>query len=195
MSSKSNFIPALRFNWLTRLYDPVLGFTMPEKKIKSDLVLQAGITSGHQVLDFGCGTLTLSILAKGKHPDAIFTAIDVDEKVLAIAKRKQLESKQEIILKLYEGTVLPFADNSFDRVLSSLVFHHLTPAQKVSTLKEIYRVLRPKGELHVADWGKAKNLFMRLAFYLVQLLDGFETTRDNVNGKLPAFMVDGNFHL
>jgi len=37
----------------------------------------------------------------------------------------------------------------------------------------------------VADWGKAQNWTMRIAFLWVQLLDGFETTRDNVSGFLP----------
>jgi hypothetical protein len=54
-------------------------------------------------------------------------------------------------------------------------------------LKEVYRVLVPGGELHVADWGKAGNALMRSAFFLVQLLDGFKTTTDNVNGLLPEF--------
>jgi len=49
---------------------------------------------------------------------------------------------------------LPYPDNSFDRVVSSLVFHHLTRENKIHSLKEVFRVLKPQGELHVLDFGK-----------------------------------------
>jgi len=60
-------------------------------------------------------------------------------------------------------------------------------------LDGLFRVLRPGGELHVADWGKASNFAMRLAFYSVQLLDGFATTTDSVEGRLPEFIRDAGF--
>lgn len=67
----------------------------------------------------------------------------------------------------------------------SLVFHHLTPEEKRRTASEIHRVLRPGGQLHVVDWGKPQNPLLRAAFVLVQLLDGFATTTENVRGLLP----------
>jgi SAM-dependent methyltransferase len=88
---------------------------------------------------------------------------------------------------------LPYSDDSFDRVLSSLLFHHLTRENKIRTLTEVFRVLRPSGELHVADWGKAQNAFMRIAFLLVQALDGFNTTADNVSGILPDLFRSAGF--
>ena len=50
------------------------------------------------------------------------------------------------------------------------------------------RALRSDGELHIADWGRAHGIGMRLAFVGLQLLDGFATTNDSVTGKLPAFL-------
>ena len=88
---------------------------------------------------------------------------------------------------------LPYRDSSFDRVVASLFFHHLTTPNKVRTLSEMHRVLKLSGELHVADWGRAKNKFMRTAFLLVQLLDGFDTTSDNVNGLLPTLIAGSGF--
>ena len=78
-------------------------------------------------------------------------------------------------------------------MVSSLVFHHLTKKQKDNAFKEIYRVLKPGGELHIADWGKASNKLMRALFYLVQLLDGFKTTTDNVRGLLPNYIRNAGF--
>lgn len=193
IKKETNHIPALRFNWLTGFFDPLLKFTMPERRFKTALIEQANISPTHSVLDFGCGSLTLTLMAKQKQPEAEFTGVDVDEKILSIAKKKLVTSDGKVTIDKYDGIVLPYKDSTFDRVITSLVFHHLTSEQKENSFKEIKRVLKPGGELHIADWGKPANIFMRLAFYSVQLLDGFKTTRDNVNGLLPEYMKNGGF--
>ena len=191
---KGKFIPALRFNWLTKIYDPIVRHTMPEEEFKKTLISQASISPNAQVLDFGCGSLTLSLMAKAVEPTAYVHAVDVDEKILKIAEEKQRQVNAEIFIQRYEGRVLPYQNESFDRVISSLVFHHLTREQKLNSLYEIFRVLKPGAELHIADWGKAKNGLMRSAFYLIQFLDGFKTTTDNVKGLLPAYIKQAGFN-
>ncbi len=186
-------VPALGFDWLTGLYDSVVGLTMPETKFKTALLNQANIQSNHQVLDFGVGTATLSLLAKYKHPEADFAGVDVDEKVLSIAKRKIEQAGVDIKLHQYDGKTLPFPENTFDRVISSLVFHHLPTETKLNCLRELHRVLKQGGELHVADWGKPANTLMRSAFYLVQILDGFPNTTDHVKDKFPGFIEQAGF--
>ena len=195
MADSQKYIPALRFDWLTGLFDPVLSLTMPEKKFKQALIDQAGLECELPltVLDYGCGTATLSLLLKQRYAHADVYGVDVDAKVLAIAGQKVTRQGLDIRLSQYNGSDLPYPNHAFDRVLSSLVFHHLTRAQKMKALKEIYRVLKPQGQLHIADWGKAKNGLMRSAFYTIQLLDGFATTTDNVKGLLPAYIEDAGF--
>lgn len=190
---KEKYIPALRYDWLTRLYDPVLRLTMPEKKFKTALVEQASILPDAKLLDFGCGSLTLTLIAKEAHPSSVIYAVDVDKKILKVAEKKLEKSEEEIHVQLYDGRTLPYSNDQFDRVISSLVFHHLNRTQKIESLQEIYRVLKPEGELHIADWGKAKNRLLRTAFYAVQLLDGFKTTNDNVNGLLPEYIQLAGF--
>lgn len=74
-----------------------------------------------------------------------------------------------------------------------MVFHQLDKETKVSCLKEIYRVLKPNGQLSIGDRGQAKSKTMRVAFYAVQILDGFRTTNDNVHGLLPKFIEQAGF--
>lgn len=188
-----NFIPALKYHWLTRLYDPILDITMPERKIKSYLIEKADFKPDHRVLDFGCGSLTLSILAKKACPSTEFIGVDVDEKVLDIARKKGRQEGVNIPVNRYDGSVLPFKDSSFDHVMSSLVFHHLTTEQKASALAEIRRVLKPTGQLHIADFGAPANMFQRLSFYLIQFLDGFKTTAGSVKGVLPDLIFRAGF--
>lgn len=191
---ENKHIPALRFNWLTKIYNPLVAFTMPEEKFKNELIHQANIKLDDFVLDFGVGTATLSILLKKKVPNVLIHGIDVDDKILDIAQQKIGDNKMDIPLTKYDGLKLPFPNKHFDKVITSLVFHHLDQVQKKNALNEIHRVLKSDGELHIADWGKPNNFLMRLAFYLVQFLDGFKTTNDNVRGLLPTYMKDANFN-
>jgi ubiquinone/menaquinone biosynthesis C-methylase UbiE len=193
ISTTTDHVPALRFDWLTGFYDRLIAATMPEKAFKMALVRQAGIRPGDRVLDFGTGTATLSILLAEQHPDADVTGVDVDEKVLTIARRKVAESRAAVRLVRYSGEKLPFESRSFDRAVSSLVFHHLTRTQRQRALRELNRVLAPGGEIHIADWGKPASGLQRRLFYLVQLLDGFETTADSVRGILPELLYEAGF--
>jgi ubiquinone/menaquinone biosynthesis C-methylase UbiE len=137
------------------------------------------------VLDLGCGTATLALLILQIQPQAFVVGLDRDREILNIAKGKANKARAELSLHCGISFQLPYANDCFDRVLSSLLFHHLLPGEKRKTFSDLWRVLRPGGELHVADWGKAEDWRMRTAFLLVQLLDGFKSTSENVNGKLP----------
>ncbi len=151
------YVPALNFDWLTPLYDPLVRWLTPESKFKTRLVERARVESGQRVLDVGCGTATLTLLVKRSHPDAEVVGLDGDAKILTIARRKA--AKAEADITLLEGLAfrLPFADASFDRVFSSLMLHHLTQENKRRAVGEAFRVLRPGGELHVADFIKSNE--------------------------------------
>ena len=189
----AEYIPALRYHWLTTLYDPLLRWTLRESAFKRQLVNQAGIERGHRVLDLGCGTGTLTLLIKSHHPKSEVFGLDADPKVLEIAGAKAAGARLKVRLDHGMAFKLPYPDASFDRVISSLLFHHLTRENKERTLAEVFRVLGSGGELHVADYGKAQNMLMRGLFLFVQMLDGFETTTDNVRGLLPELMRAAGF--
>lgn len=187
------YIPALRYSWLTNLYDPVMKWTMRENTFKRQLVEQAGIKPGNRLLDLGCGTATLTLLIKQRHPQTEVFGLDGDQQVLKLARIKAAERGLTVTLDHGAADAVPYPDNTFDRVFSSLLFHHLTRENKKRALTEAFRILRPGGELHIADWGKSQNGVMRIAFLLVQLLDGFKTTTDNVNGLLPTLIEEAGF--
>ncbi len=178
---------------LTVLYDPLLRWTMRESAFKGQLIRQAQIRGGEQALDLGCGTGTLTLRLKQVHPDAEVVGLDADPHALRIAEAKAATAGLQVTFDRGMAFALPYPDDAFDRVLSSLLFHHLTHENKERTARAVVRVLRPGGELHVADWGKARHGMMRAAFLLVQLLDGFETTTANVRGALPHVFAAAGF--
>lgn len=189
----ANYIPALRFRWLTPLYDFLIGITMPEKKIKQELITSAHIQTNDNMLDFGCGTGTLTIMAKESHPGANITGIDIDVEILNKAIQKAQVKSLDILLLNYDGVKLPFHNNNFQRVISCLVFHHLDTDTKQRVLAEVFRVIDRNGQLHVADFGRSKSLLQRILFNLVRGLDGFKSTDANAKGILPELISAAGF--
>ncbi len=187
------YLPALGHDWLTPLYDPLIRVTTREIRFKRRLVEDARIDEAHRVLDVGCGTGTLLFLVRERSECATALGLDGDEKVLGIARSKARKRAERLSLVRAFSFDIPFADASFDRVLSSLMLHHLTRSEKVRTLRETFRVLRPGGELHVADWGRPHNPLMRVLSLPVRLGDGLSRTADNVKGLLPALFRDAGF--
>ena len=188
-----SYIPALRFHGLTRFYDALLARTLKEEALKRRLVAQAALEPGMSVLDLGCGTASLSLLIKQGHPGVELHALDADEGALGLARAKAKAAGLEIHFHQGYAQNLPLEVGTFDRILSSLVFHHLRMEDKQRALSQAFRLLKPDGELHIADWGRPRDPIQRLAFFSVQLLDGFETTRDSVKGILPQLMKQAGF--
>lgn len=166
---------------------------MPEKNIRNKLLHYLNPQPTEQILEFGFGTAQNIILAKQSFPNLLITGVDIDPQIQSIAEYKLQKARISAPLFLYDGNTLPFPDNHFDKVFSCLVFHQLNAETKASCLKELYRVLKPSGILLIGDWGKAQNLPMRIAFYCVQLLDGFKTTQENVEGMLPNYIREAGF--
>ncbi|MDO8750603.1 MAG: class I SAM-dependent methyltransferase, partial [Dehalococcoidia bacterium] len=123
---------------------------MRDTSFKRRLVRQASIQGGQRVLDLGCGTATLTLLIKRMHPEAEVVGLDGDPRAIRIAQAKMAKARLSVALNLGMAFDLPYPDGSFDHVLSSLVFHHLTRMDKERTFQEVSRVLRPGGGLHIA---------------------------------------------
>jgi len=193
MNTYKGYIPALGRKWLTNFYDPIVHWTSREATFKAFLLQQVAARPSDYILDLACGTGTFLIALQRSQPHAQLIGLDGDPVVLAKARTKAQSKQIDLNLQQAFSFSLPYADRSFDKVASSLFFHHLTRENKRHTLSEIYRILKLGGELHIADWGEAHSLWMRLAFLAVQLVDGFETTTDNVKGVLPQLIKDCGF--
>lgn len=188
MATTRRFVPALRFDWLTPLFDPTVRLTTREGKFKSRLLDQAALQPGDRVLDLGCGTGTLAIAAKDRVRDAEVVGLDADPKILARAHHKAAD--RGVAIQFDEGfsDQLPYPDSSFDAVLSTLFFHHIDRQAKEGTVAEIMRVLRPGGRLHIADFGPPGGPLMWLMSRIVRFGDGRANTHENLTGKLPQVL-------
>ena len=129
-------------------------------------------------------------MLKRIQPGAEVVAVDVDSEVLRIARRKSLDAGVSVRFDEGSATALPYDRGSFDCVVSSLAFHHLTAVEKARAFGEIFRVLRPGGGFHLADLGPPGTLYTRLAS---AIFGRMEHAGDNLRGLLPAMMRAAGF--
>jgi ubiquinone/menaquinone biosynthesis C-methylase UbiE len=162
--------------------------TMRERAFRPALIRAILADGPESVLDVGCGTGTLVRALALARPSVSATGIDGDAQVLATAVAKAAAVAPRAGFALGMADALPLEDSSVDVVVFSLVLHHLAYDGKLRALREARRVLRPSGRLIVADWGRPHDPLMRAAFFALQLLDGFESTRQHAAGELPSIL-------
>ncbi|WP_293000828.1 class I SAM-dependent methyltransferase [Mycobacterium sp.] len=144
-----DYMPAAQHDALLPAYD-VLSRALGIGRIHRTLVEQAELADGHRVLEIGSGTGNLTLRAKRSRPAADVVGVDPDPLALARARRK-IDHQNGIRFDHGYAQQLPYADAEFDRVLSSLMLHHLDSQAKAAAAAEAFRVLRPGGRLHVVD--------------------------------------------
>lgn len=186
----SRYIPALRFRWLTPLYDPLLKWGMREEIFKRRLVERADISDGQRVLDLGCGTGTLTVMVKQAYPKADVTGLDGDPDVLEIAHLKAGQAGLKITWDHGYAYDLTYPDRSFDVVVSSLVVHHLESSDKVRAFREVLRVLKPGARFHVVDFGKPFSPLTRLQ---AAVMKNLEEVADNFAGRIAPMLQEAGF--
>jgi SAM-dependent methyltransferase len=185
------YVPAAGRPAFTRLYDPVVALTMREATFRGRLCAQVldGLAPGAPVVDVGCGTGTLAIALAAAGAEVI--GVDGDPEVLALARAKA--GAAAVQWRKGPATALPLAGESADRVVMSLLLHHLGAGAKRTALAEAVRVLRPGGRLHVADWGRPRDPVMRTGAWVLARVDGPEGLREHLSGGVPALLADAGF--
>ena len=116
------------------------------------LVAQSAVPPAATVLEVGAGTGNLLLKVKRAVPDATVIGLDSDAASLAVAAAKAFRLAVELQLDHGDAAQLSYPNGTFDRVLSSFVLHHLPENQQLMMLREIGRVLKPGGSLHLLDF-------------------------------------------
>ena len=139
--NRKRYIPAAGYEFLTPLYDPVVRLTTRELTFKRRLLEESELSETDRVLDLGCGTGTLLLLAREQVTSVRLVGLDGDARVLKMAQSKAHSRRETVPLVQAFCFRVPFADACFERVLSTLMLHHLTREEKLKTFREVLRVL------------------------------------------------------
>jgi ubiquinone/menaquinone biosynthesis C-methylase UbiE len=149
--TEHDYIPAAGKDVLLPGYD-LLTRLLGMNKSYNALIAQAELAPGLRILEIGCGTGNVTTRVKHAEPHADVVGTDPDPLALARAQRKARGMTGIRFQRAY-AQELPFADGEFDRVLSSMMLHHLDDDVKAGAVAEVHRVLRPGGRLHIVDIG------------------------------------------
>ena len=106
------------------------------------------------VLDLCTGTATNAIAIAKKNPNAKIVGVDLSKDMLVVAREKvNKENLANVRLYRMDATQMNFKDESFDKVLLSLVLHE------------------PDGELVVTEWERSDNFIKKILFIPIEILE------------------------
>jgi ubiquinone/menaquinone biosynthesis C-methylase UbiE len=139
-----------------RVYDVLVWLVThgKERTFRHMIADRAQLQPGERVLDVGCGTGTLALVAKervGKTGQVV--GIDPSRQMITRARRKMKRAGLTLDFQLGVIEDLTFPDQSFDVVLCTLMIHHVPDDLKRQGLAEMARVLKPGGRLLIVDSG------------------------------------------
>jgi malonyl-CoA O-methyltransferase len=148
-------------------------------------LLPTGWQEARSVLDIGAGTGTLVARLRECAPNAIFTCSDLASGMLAVA-RERLAGCDSIDFVKADAEALPFADASFDLVVSTSTFQWLANLDKA--FSEAWRVLRPGGVFAFTLFGH-QTLYELRSSYRAALNDEGPTPQPD---RSHSFFRDGD---
>ena len=185
---RREYLPAAGHDLFLPLYDPLVSL-LGGNRARQELITQARIEDGQCVLDIGCGTGTLIMLLKKRYPTVEVAGIDPDPKALRRAKSKA--TRAAVSLQLDQGFAdeLPYQDDSFDRVFSSFMFHHLEDEDRETMLREALRVLKSGGSFHLLDFASDHGSHGLLG----HLIHSSHRLRDNSEERILQLMSRAGF--
>jgi ubiquinone/menaquinone biosynthesis C-methylase UbiE len=190
------FTPALAYDFLTPAFDlttAMLGFGASFAEGVAEL---AAVLPEEAVLDLGYGTGRLLVALVKRQPAARYVGVDPDPRVEAIARRRlDVVASGEVELRHGYAQDLPFPAESFDLVVSTLVFHHLPDNTKRAALAQVGRVLRPHGRFLLVDFGQPQTVMSRTLLTLGSLFDGRANMRANLGCRLPLMLHEAGFQV
>lgn len=143
---------ANRYDWLVTMV--TFG---RERSFRERLLAPAHLALGESVLDIGCGTGTLAVVAKGRVGTGAVVGIDASPEMIARARRKAAKARVDVAFDVAHAQALPFPDAQFDVVLSTVMLHHLPRAGREDAVREVRRVLKPGGRFLAVDFAKSSG--------------------------------------
>lgn len=160
------------YRMMSKIYDliDVIYFRNIQKSPRK--VTLDRIDENDRVLDVCTGTATNAIaIASQKKGTKVF-GIDLSSNMLKVGREK-IKKRNLLNVRLYQmdATKLKFKNNSFDKILISLVLHEVNEELASKILKEVKRVLKPDGEIIITEWEPSRQFSKKILFAPIHFME------------------------
>lgn len=123
-----------------------------EKELRHTELDIIKIIEGNNVLEVGCGTGTLSLLAKDRTgTSGKVCGIDASPEMVQRARMKANRQNKDVEFQVGDISNIPYDSDIFDVVMCSFMIFHITSEKREKGFKEIFRVLKSNGALVIVD--------------------------------------------
>lgn len=151
---------------------------------------------GLNVLDIGCGTGAFCTAVADLIGDGgVIHGIDLSKKQLDTAQEKMEKRSARFIPHLCSMDELPFSNDTFDLVISSLAIHAASPPVRRTAIREIARVLKNGSRFILVDWTRPRKFLNRLIYLPFSPAIMGEKSLDNWNNAYVALCEKENLTL
>jgi ubiquinone/menaquinone biosynthesis C-methylase UbiE len=160
-----------------------------DERLWSMVLELADVRPGQRVLDVGCGTGALALTLSGAvGPNGEVFGIDASPGMIEFSRRKASRAGAKVDFRVALIERLPFPDSSFDRVVNTLVMHHLPDEVKRQGLEEVFRVLEPGGSFLAVDLRLPDSTFAKT---IGRMLLGHHMARSDITDSLEPLRLAG----
>jgi cyclopropane fatty-acyl-phospholipid synthase-like methyltransferase len=155
---------------------------MAMARVRAAVIGALDLQPGLCLLELGSGPGRLAIEIKQRHPSVDIDAVDADPAMVEQARRNAQAAG--VAINVIEGDITKLPDlGRYDRIYSTLVFHHLKPDGKRRALMKVRELLSPQGCFVIADFGRPRGLAQWLVSHVVQPVDGIANTAPHRDGR------------
>lgn len=149
--------------------------------------------AGDRILDCGAGSSSTAMSLALHYPEATFTGADPSFRAVEHTRRKIARKELgnlSIVYASFDGK-LPFDAGTFDKAVCMLGLHDRPPEEKLRIIREIARVVRRGGTLHVADFDKPENSREGRILEFARRISGTAAVAPHVDGSWTECLAKG----
>ena len=182
--------------WLARLiYDVSFALLERDASWQEEIFAVLAPKAGERILDFGSGSSSTAISLALRYPEATLNGVDPRSKAVEKAQRSVVRKKLGNISVIHVplGGRLPFAAGSFDKAICILGLHDRSPEEKLRIAKEMVRVIRRGGTLHVADFDKPQTRAEGRILEFARRISGEAAVEPHIDGSWTECLAKGGF--
>lgn len=165
-----------------------------QNHINKQVVELLDIKEWHQILDIGCGTgVVTKLISENLSPEREGMAVGIDAAGKMIEGAVKKRKSSTCSFKVAAAENLPFDNEIFDSVVSTLFFHHIQMDLKEKAFAEAYRVLKPGGRLVVSDMHIPETIMGSIIAHASRWLLFQPQIGENIRGVLPKVIERAGF--